>query len=274
MKLATITLLADYLDWILESLKFLQCNWLEWCSWGWPLEDITIIATHLQLWTLASLGVSAFYHKTPSADAGPPRAYQTWVCFSWSLGNPYSIYSFQPQQVTAYFSSVGKVLWLPSYQPAPLTPTCLTGSNAPLSDLNSLHFHIPASLLHFSCKVGVSPPFPFEWLINSILPGELQLNSGRSWTKGPDPLAGWTVEILDGKVSHWSRSTHISQSLAAVRGHELAGARRRPPVSLLPRWRMVVVSGHQAAWWLLSCAPVQLPNTSELVVLLGASALY
>lgn len=46
--------------------------------WWWSLND-------LQLCTLASLGVLASYHKTPSPEASPPQADQTWVCVTWQL---------------------------------------------------------------------------------------------------------------------------------------------------------------------------------------------
>lgn len=75
-------------------------------------DDAATIQAHLQLSTSTSLGVSAFYHKTPSAEASTPQGDQSWVCVlrlasGWPLGSPDSISSFQP--VTAPFGGIGEV---------------------------------------------------------------------------------------------------------------------------------------------------------------------
>ncbi len=67
---------------MLESLDNQQALLLEMSSWvglDWGGPPGASNMTHHQLCTPASLGVSAFYHNTPSSEAGPPKANQTWV---------------------------------------------------------------------------------------------------------------------------------------------------------------------------------------------------
>lgn len=45
-----------------------------------PHSVMLLYATHRQLCTPESWGVSAIYHKTPSSVEGPPQADQTWAC--------------------------------------------------------------------------------------------------------------------------------------------------------------------------------------------------
>lgn len=162
------------------------------CSGRWPL-DVDTITTHLQFCTSMSLRVLAFCHKTPSAEASPPQACQTrvsisWLISRWSLGSPNCISSFQPQPVTALIAF-------------------------PLA-CPQLHFYIPAPLLCFSCKVGISQPFSLVYLIHSILPGDCQLNDEDMPAGfGPEDQTGCrlVVAVLDGKELLCPRSTCISQ---------------------------------------------------------------
>ena len=61
---------------------------------------------------LRSQGVSANYHKTPSAEEGPPQVDHSWVCvpgLSTCLTGPDGVTPLQPQPMARLLGGVGQL---------------------------------------------------------------------------------------------------------------------------------------------------------------------
>lgn len=157
------------LEWVLSYHLGWGFRW--WC-------DVSPNKIHLQLCTLASSVVLAIYHKTPSAEEGPPQADQALVCrrgTEWSFDSPHCLLSSQPQPVTTPFGDCGKFfdglpLGLPSDANFLQRPWSRIGNKAPVANFHWTHHHAPASFLRLSCQGGIVQLFPFLCFTDGIFP--------------------------------------------------------------------------------------------------------
>lgn len=238
-KIKEVFLFGNLIFWLLNStgcynpwgIGTTLVGWrclLGWCwEWRWPL--FTTSKTYHQLCTPDSLGVLAFYHNAPSAEAGPPQAGQTCAGVTWWS----HVVIFQPIQspfplsMIAPFSNSGKFLYC-LLLGLPYGPYVL---REPHSSASAARFPLSFCVPRW-CHPPKGPPArPWRHV-------------GRSWNSGPDWSPGWLLRNFRRECE--LRSTRISQSLSASSWHE-------PPAEGLEHWlspsRMKDLACYQTVAW-------------------------
>lgn len=120
---------------------------------------------------------------------------------------------------------------LPCNSYFPHEPRSGTGYKVPVPHLNWMHFYIPASLLCFCCKVGVSQSNASSAASSQGTISSTMKTHWQEFDQKTRSVCRLVIAILDGKVSLWLRSTHISQSLAEFSRHKLGGKKLAPSLS-------------------------------------------